>query len=177
MADPKEFLPQFLPIQGGLMALILSKGVAPSDADDLLQEAAVFMLEHIAEFTSGSNFKAWAFAITRNKILSHFDQRRRQQRRSGDLLQLAGLAADELEELTLREIDSMQVGALRQCLERLTGTSRELLALHYDQGKTAQEIAALQQRPAMSIRTLLCRIRHRLKECVEYRLLAEARPA
>ncbi len=62
-----------------------------------------------------------------------------------------------LEELTL----------LRRCLEKLPPQSRELIERHYKQGVSLEEIARQSERKAVSLRSIFCRIRQKLRECIE----------
>ena len=47
------------------------------DADDLVQDAVVRMLHSAERYQAGTNFKAWAFTILRNRFLNEFVAKRR----------------------------------------------------------------------------------------------------
>ncbi len=55
----------------------------PSDADDVMQEAAIIAVGKIDSFQPGTNFKAWMAQIVRNVALNHRRHVQRQDRRWG----------------------------------------------------------------------------------------------
>ncbi len=167
------FVRSFLRIQGDLFAYILSRGIEPLAAEDVLQDAAVVLLEKYASFQPGTDFKAWAFAVVRFEVLkSHRSAGRRALLLdAGTLDRLEGLAASEA------EAAPASVGMLQRCLERLTGSARELIRSRYRDGLSVEEIAQRLARPVNSVHVTLSRIRKALSECMERAFLAErARP-
>ena len=75
-----SFLPLFLAHQPALYAFVLANGIAPADADDVIQNVAVVLWQRYAEFRPGSDFRAWAYAVTRLELRKQGDRWRRDQR-------------------------------------------------------------------------------------------------
>ncbi len=162
MASQEEFVRQFMPLQGDLLAYALSMGVPPEDADDLLQTVALQVFHKIGAFQAGTNFRAWAFAFVKNEVLRHG---RASSRRS---LRLSEKALLDIEDLATAPdaFPDLRLQRLTRCLERLQDFSRTLLHLRYREGLRVQAIAERLGRPVDSIYTTLSRVRKALQECV-----------
>ena len=77
-----------------------------------------------------------------------------------------------LQECNVR--DSGQIDALNECLDKVSQSSRDLLALRYHEGHSTPEIARRLDRSHAWVRTTLCRVRQQLRECVESKLSPKA---
>lgn len=123
MASSKDFAPLFTPIQGELIGFIVARGIPPSDADDVLQEAVTAMLERIDTFEIGSNFRAWAFAFVRNQSLAW----RKRNRKRG--LPISDELAETLGSTVMEETrkEGADREALRSCLEGLQPKAKKSL--------------------------------------------------
>jgi RNA polymerase sigma-70 factor (ECF subfamily) len=162
MASQEEFVRQFMPLQGDLLAYALSMGVPPEDADDLLQTVALQIFHKIGAFQPGTNFRAWAFAFVRNEVLRHG---RDSSRRS---LRLSDRTLQDIEDLATSPdaYPDLRLQRLNTCLGRLQDFARTILQLRYREGLRVQAIAERLGRPADSIHTTLSRIRKALHECL-----------
>ena len=163
MADSSEFPRLFLPLQGDLLAYILSVGVAPAEAEDLLHDAACVLLAKIGDFQAGTNFRAWAYAVVKNGVAAHF---RKGKRRA---LMLDDGALAQVEQMTSEATPAGDIrqGQLVSCLEKLPVRSRQLIDLRYTRAMPLPSIAATLGRPVESVYVTLSRIRRALQRCVE----------
>jgi RNA polymerase sigma-70 factor (ECF subfamily) len=163
MTAQAEFLRLFMPIQGDLLAFLLSIGVASQDADDLLQEAAADMIDKFERFTPRTQFRAWAYAFVRNEALRYFKTRARRP------FTLTPEAMADIEQLATAEPEppGTTSRALALCLERLHLAARSLLVMRYRDGRSVKEIAEAVRRPVDSVYTSLSRIRKALQGCIE----------
>jgi RNA polymerase sigma-70 factor (ECF subfamily) len=159
MAGQDAFVRLFLPLQGELLAYALSLGVPAEDADDLLQSAALQILNKIGTYQEGTNFRAWAYAFVRNEGLRHFKARPRRA------LSLSEEALREIEALATAEPEP-RLQRLGACLDRLQDFSRWLISLRYRDGLSVKAIAARLGRPVESVYVTLCRVRKALQDCV-----------
>ncbi|MHC4778795.1 MAG: sigma-70 family RNA polymerase sigma factor [Planctomycetota bacterium] len=173
MAPKADFVKLFMPIQGDLLAYILAMGIREADANDVLQDSASIMLSKIGQFESGTNFRAWAFAIVKREILTA------QRARSRRPLSLSAPAVDDIERLAMSdsEIPTLRFKALNVCMGKLQERAKELVRLRYKEGMNAASIAETLKRPVDAIYTTLSRIRKTLQECISRFERTEGHPA
>jgi RNA polymerase sigma-70 factor (ECF subfamily) len=162
VAVKADFIRLFMPLQGNLMAYVLSMGVPPEDADDVLQTAALHLFHKIESFQEGTNFRAWAYAFVKNEVLRHFKSKTRRS------LTLSEEALREIEDLSFAEaaVPDVRIHRLNSCLQKLQEFARTLLALRYREGLGVQAIAERLRRPVDSIYTTLSRVRKALQDCL-----------
>lgn len=156
--DHTDFIRLFVAHQRELFAFVLAQGVRPSDADDILQDAAVVLWERFADFTPGSNFRAWAFAVLRRVLLANRRQRRR------DLV-LDPDCAVAVSDQMLTEAPTADPD-LSGCIARLAPQERQLLELRYHEGLSPQAMAEQLGIAAGTLRVRLHRIRRQLGTCL-----------
>jgi len=163
MVEKADFIRFFMPLQGDLMAYVLSMGVPPEDADDVLQNSALQVFNKIERFQPGTNFRAWAFAFVKNDLLNYFKSRHRRT------LSLSAEASRDIEHLAVtdQEAPSVRLQVLNACLEKLQAFAKSLLSMRYRDGLGVQAIAAKLGRPVDSIYTTMSRVRKALQSCIE----------
>lgn len=163
-----EFIRLFTQAQRPLYLSILPLVRSPTDAEEILQETNIVILNKWQQFQAGSNFLAWARTIARFEV---FRFRRRSFHRiqllDEDVLQLL---AQQIEQDSL-ELE-LQREALRECLTRLRDEDRDLIQQRYAPGASGEAVAERLGRPANSVYQSLGRIRRVLLECVRRRLIA-----
>jgi RNA polymerase sigma-70 factor (ECF subfamily) len=155
--------------------LALARGLAGNltDAEDILQDAAVKALRAVAQF-EGGNSRAWVLAIVRNTAFSWFARHRPKA-----LLMVGGLA--EIDEATygdepqpdlgpetpeaalIRRADASMVEA---AIAELPLPFREILVFRDINGLSYREIAELLNIPAGTVMSRLSRARARLATCI-----------
>ncbi len=158
-----EFVSQIARYQSALHAYIISLMPGMDGVDDVLQETNLVLWEKRRTFEPGSNFRAWACAIARFRVMGHRRKLARQglQLFDDDLAeQLATECEAEPEELSER------VHALEHCLGHLQEKERALIEFRYFSDSQLEEYAAQCGRPVESLRVSLFRIRAALKKCI-----------
>jgi RNA polymerase sigma-70 factor (ECF subfamily) len=137
-----------------------------ADAQDILQDVAVAILDHHASPPLGGNFTAWTIGIARHKIADHFRQKARLQ-----LVMTEEVLQNIADAFSSRvDVWTAEGHALELCLNRVKGVAKDLLNLRYREGYSPQEIAGRLGRTSEAIRASLLRIRRSLRECIERRL-------
>ncbi|MCO8124029.1 sigma-70 family RNA polymerase sigma factor [Stieleria sp. TO1_6] len=147
------------------------RALMPGDsaAGDVIQQANSKIWEKRSEFEIGTQFKAWAFAIARFEVLNH----RKKQARDARIQ-----FSDELESTIAAELQQVDDGflqrqqALRQCLELLKPSNRELLLGRYASKQPLADFASQLGRPVGSVKVTLHRLRTSLADCIERRLVS-----
>jgi len=139
------------------------------DAEEVLQSAAATLWRKFGEYDSERDFLPWALRVTYFEILNF----RKQAARSRlvfreDVLQL--VAETQQSESQMLEL---QREALRECLKLLDSEGRTLLRRRYGDSLAIATLADEVGTTAKSIYRRLDRLRDRLAECVQRRLLNE----
>jgi len=134
--------------------------------EEAIQETAVYVCNHWADFTPGTNFAAWARTVARLRCLEIIGREKRQHRIAGAMAPAVGEGAwDEGGE---RSADRKR--ALTECLQKLPRQYTPLLAMKYRQGLDGPAIAGALNKSIEAVYMTLSRVRRLLKECIEKRL-------
>lgn len=162
-AQQAEFVSQIARHQAALHAYIVSLMPGMDGVDDVLQETNLVLWGKRTSFEQGSNFRAWACAIARYKVMGH----RRKLAKLGfqmfdDALaeQLATECAAEPPEFDFR------LRALEKCMGRLGERERSLVEHRYFSDANLDEFAELRGQSLETLRVTLYRIRAGLKKCI-----------
>ena len=136
---------------------------APADlAEDLLQD--VFLVA-FRRLTDDRDAVAVAAFLRRTARHLYLRRRRDQGRREELLVELA----DRLWERDCGDDGEAWIQAARACVEQLDGRPRRVVELFYGEGLGRDAIAAATGMRKNGVKTLLQRVRARLRECIERR--------
>ncbi len=135
-----------------------------ADAEEVLQEANLFIWHHADDFELGTNFTAWAIKIAHFQVLTCRKRQARARRYFSDVLveQLASTAARN------PDWKSDDLEAFERCFDKLSERDRELLRLRYEPGATVPGIAQKAGRSTAAVYKTLWRIRTWLLECMHH---------
>lgn len=138
------------------------------DARDVLQDAAVTLLQKFPEYRTEQPFLPWARQFVRYSALTLHRKRRRYTFLSEELISL--LAQDPPDEAVLVE---RRRQALEACLGSLPSPDRDLIESRYrETGPTVLQLAETTNQSANVLYKTLARIRRQLLACIESRLAA-----
>lgn len=132
--------------------LALCRTQDPADAEDVYQEVFLRLWKQETADWDGERTKAWLLRTTVNRCADL--HRFRMRRPTLPLEAVAELSGETAEEGT----------AVWEAVARLPEKLRIPIHLHYGEGYSSEEIAALLGVPAATVRTRLHRARARLKE-------------
>ena len=143
-----------------------------TDAEDIFQEVSLAVVNSFDRLRDESEFVPWTIEIARRRVLAHIRRAERTTILSPELLPVLAEAAGRVSSTGCLAERS---DALLECLESLPPRSREVIAMRYD-GSTGSidRVAQKLGRTLQATYSLLKRIRHTLRECVERRLSTEA---
>lgn len=161
-----EFVSLLTEHQQSLRCFIISMLPGCEDVKDVLQETNVVLWEKMNSFEPGSNFRAWAFTVARHKVLQYRDREKRARRvaLSDTLLK----SIEEHRSEVRPEMLEAKLSALNQCLAALKPADRHLILARYADERPSRRESA--DRLGGSLRVTLCRIRRKLRDCVEKRM-------
>jgi RNA polymerase sigma-70 factor, ECF subfamily len=162
MGTTADFAKMYPPLYPELMAYAISMGIPSSEADDVLQDASMVAMKNIESFQTGTNFRAWAYAIVRNRVWSHL------KKISKRPLPLPDETLEKIESISLADTGTMEtmMRALDSCVEKLQDKSRAVIMLRYADGKSIEEIGAKLNKTADAIYQILTRVRKSLQDCI-----------
>lgn len=140
-------------------------------AEELLQEAYVNVWHHAGSYAAErAQPMTWLIAIVRNRCLDHV------RKRELDTVSMTREPGDDAPELDLPDggpgpaemlVAGAEAHAIRECLERLEGGSRQAIALAFFQGLSHSELAEHLAQPLGTVKSWIRRGLERLKGCLE----------
>ena len=148
-----EFNSRLVSMEGNLRNYARTLTRNEEDANDLVQETFLKVLENQEKFDTGTNLKAWTFTIMKNTFINSY----RRSKRSNEIV-------DTSEELYLHNLnapdstekpdDALHAEEIRNSIRKLTPEHRESFQM-YNDGYKYKEIA---DRLGLSIGTVKSRI-------------------
>lgn len=163
MPAPNNFEDLLSENQQFLRGLVLSLGVPRQDADDLVQQINIKLLNLRDNFDLNTSFKAWSSSVTRFTCLSYFRDRKRRPH-----LDISEQALDALQESYIEHYDSIQakLDTLHLCLSKLSSKDQDLIKNFYIRGESCKELAPALKQSHAAIRKKLSRLRQALRDCL-----------
>ncbi len=139
----------------------------PDQCQDVLQQVAVVVVRKFDEFDRSRSFNAWMIGIAKQEVLA-FRRRQRTDRLVFSDAMVERIA--ETYQCVLGNMASDAADALERCVQKLRGTARTAIGLHYCDGMKTIEIAQRLEIEHGTVRMLLSRARKILRECIERQL-------
>jgi RNA polymerase sigma-70 factor (ECF subfamily) len=136
------------------------------DRDDVLQETAVAVLESFPRYNPTQSFVGWAIGIARNQVRLLY-RRKGRTRIAFDSDAVDALARAFAES----DPKDQRLDHLGGCVEALGARARELCRLRYEQDLKPAAIGGRIGMGANAVAKALQRIRDRLRECVERKMV------
>ncbi len=171
LADPKAFEELYRLTSPHLFAVALRIVRERGAAEELLQDAYVSVWHHAGSYAAErAQPMTWLTAIVRNRCLDHV------RKRELDTVSMSREPEDEAPELDLPDggpgpaellVAGAEAHAIRDCLERLEGGSRQAIALAFFQGLSHGELARHLAQPLGTVKSWIRRGLERLKGCLE----------
>jgi len=140
---------------GRLKRLVGGMGIGRADAEDVLQDVYLELLQRPGEYRGVQEAANWLLRVTVHRCLREFKRRRRFRRavtelvwrRAGEPIAAAG-ADDNL-------IRQEQLQTVRQALSEIPAPVAALLVLRYFVGLNATQIGEIMQMKAATVRSRL----------------------
>ena len=152
-----EFEAELLGLLPNLRAYARSLTGNPADADDLLQDTMVRLLGAADRFEPGTNFKAWAFTVLRNRFLNEFVAKHRKTQSLHDLDQ-------DFASVLPRQSDAMELNDLSRVFMQLGIEHRSILSLTLGARLPYSEVARIHGCAVGTVKSRVYRARLALAE-------------
>lgn len=135
-------------------------------ADEVMQRVAVTLVRKYDQYDQTRSFAAWAVGVAKFEVLYFRRERATDRHQFGDDIveQIASRY-----EILAEEVDPLR-DALKHCLDKLEGRSKQVVDLRYKRGLSSAAIAAEMELSSGAVRMLLCRVRDTLRRCIERRM-------
>jgi len=139
------------------------------DAEEVVQETRVRLWEEFERYEPDRSFWGWARAIGYYEVLTF------RKKRTRDRLVFADRVLEILEDEHAAVVEETldRSDALKACMSQMPPKSREILRRCYSGEEKQREVAASLGQSFDGLRTTLYRIRKRLFDCINRRLVHE----
>lgn len=156
----------FLSYRGYVKGVALQYAPHPQWVDDIVQQVFAILIQKADQWTIEDDPKALLRVLARNTANQLW---REKIKESPETIQKIG---EFLKSITQNEPEPEYEGdlkRLRACLELLPIKNRQLLDMHYGEGVSMKTIAQRFDKKSTTISHAICRLRSKLRECVENR--------
>jgi RNA polymerase sigma-70 factor (ECF subfamily) len=158
----KLFVANISAIRGFILTLMPDR----DEADDILHEVYLVVMQKADDFELGTKFLSWAFTISRFTIMDQV--KRRSSRRlvplGQDVIDLLAQAAPD------QTYSTDYIKALQQCVDSLSPAAKRVIKLRYNEGIKPARIAENLELSPATVYVSLSKARSLLKKCVNKRL-------
>lgn len=142
-------------------------------AEEIFQETSLAIVKEGQMTKSVGNFPAWAREIARRRVADYY----RKKARRGGIEQLSAAMAEIIEQAFRENEDSSdeyqrRMTYLLQCLELLTGRTRDVVVRFYQQRQSLKQVAEALNWRVDSVKVALSRARKSLADCIDVKLRA-----
>lgn len=148
---------------------VAARSLPGVDVDEIVQRTFVEAYKSIGEYRAGTSFQAWLITIARYQTMMEVTRLRRQADYHSRYIPVA-LARQMEKQLSNDETEDERLPFLRECLDQIKDSSRELIRNRYAEDLSMDDIAANMKRTAGAVRKELCLVRKRLHECIEHKI-------
>lgn len=145
-------------------------GAKPTEADDLTQDVFLEVARKPFQQNSPKQSAAYLRTVAKNQLL----MLRRKHKREGQQVDIELVESAWSEIVWANQVAdgkwNQYAAALTDCTEQLEGKSRQVIDLHYRDKTPREKIAESFDMKPDGVKTLLRRVRQKLRECVERKL-------
>lgn len=148
--------------------VIRISGVTKEEAEDLVQEAFIKAYLNLNDFDTSLRFSSWIYRIAHHQTISAY--RKKQVRPEGNRIDVEENVLHQIasDEDIARNLDrKIQAQGVREAIEELDESTRNILILRYFEEKDYSEIADILQEPTGTVATHLYRAKKKLRILLE----------
>jgi RNA polymerase sigma-70 factor (ECF subfamily) len=148
-AGDREALEELLAGMQGILFRYIRRLMGPDGAEDVLQDVFLEVCCHLRQLHEPEFFRAWAYRIATRASFAFLRRRRLWQTRHEEDVELDEFPAAHEED------SAILVAELHQLLEKVSPASRAVMILHYLEDLTIQEVAAILELSAGTVKSRL----------------------
>ena len=148
-AGDREALEELLRGVQAILFNYVRRMVGPDGAEDVLQDVFLEIIRHLRALQEPLFFRAWAYRIASRASFSFLRKRSLWQVRHEEDIEMDKLPNG------LEESSAILVAQLHHLLDRVSPASRAVLALHYIEDFSIQEVAAILRVSAGTVKSRL----------------------
>lgn len=148
-AGDREALEELLRGVQAILFQYVRRLVGPDAAEDVLQDVFLDICRHLRALHEPEFFRAWAYRIATRASFSFLRRRRLWQSRHEEEVEMEELPNGQ------EESSAILVAQLHHLLDRVSPASRAVMILHYLEDLTIQEVAAILQLSAGTVKSRL----------------------
>lgn len=137
----------------------------PGLVDDISQQVFLEFLAKQEQWNLEQDLRPLLATMTRYVAARYW--RERQRTMPEVMRELADYVRELAQERETPAYGDDKIAALRTCVEKLPDKGRTLLALYYDAGISTVDIAAQMEMHPDAVCQALCRLRSRLRDCID----------
>ena len=169
-----EFISLLTQHQMGLRGFIISLLPGCDEVNDILQETNIVLWKKRKHFKAGTNFKAWAFTVAKNKVKQYQSKLYKAGKRNALIAENDNRFINAVADAQSVILDTdHELRALELCMQSLSEQERELVSIRYASRYGLKQYAEKIGSSAEYLRVSLSRIRAKLKTCIEKRMFLE----
>jgi RNA polymerase sigma-70 factor (ECF subfamily) len=158
----ETFFPVFKMFCERILRFFLLHGLDIQSAEDLSQEVFLKVYRKAGELRDPERFLGWMYAIARNELTSHW----RQKKSRITEMQLNTVMAEMCDTL-LVESDATLKLRLKEWLDQLEQSERDLLILRFVDGLSYKELADALKIPLGTVKWRIFELRRKLAPMIE----------
>lgn len=140
---------------------ILSMVPNRTEADDIMQEASIVMMEKFDDLRNYDEFLPWAFTVAKFQVLKYLKKKRSRAVLDYKLINILAEQSKNRSE----KLDDW-VEALKGCISKLETIDKQLIEMKYNENATANEISKEIGLTPSKIYRSIYRIHGMLQKCV-----------
>ncbi len=164
--NAESFLRQITPVQGKVFAYIISRWPNRADAEEIMQETMTTLWSKYDDYEQGTDFLAWAVTVAKYKIMSW---RKKKAHQALQFNEEAMKVLDNRSNEFLKRYDT-RIGALKECIEKLTKSDKTLIELKYFKELPVKRISIRYGITPRAVYKTLSRVHSLLMRCVRRNL-------
>lgn len=150
--------PNYYKLHGYILTLVPNK----ADAEDILQSAITYMLEHFDDFEPGSNFLAWAYSVSKYRVMTY----RKTQKRSIVHFSEEAIRLIEQEHQRISDELDVRLDILGTCMKKLHCIDLAFLKKRFEKRMSIVDIAPELGLTVHAAYKRLARIKTLLLDCI-----------